>query len=364
MIASAMTAHAAASERDWLADRSQTVGASEIGQCARRVFFAKNEGDTQYGRARDQEHADRWGAKVRGTVYEAAWWVPALLRAYGERLCMAGDEQVTLADEYLSATPDGLLSGCGPDALAHLGVPDLGGDCVLLECKTADPRTRLDAAKPEHVFQVQVQLGLVRLLTPFRPAYAVISYTDTSFWDEVREFPVRFDEAVFATAHARARAIMTARAADEIRPEGIVAGGRECDLCPFTAACGRARAARVPDRVDALDEAAAVAVADLAARIRVGRAALADLERETRGLEQDLRDALAEAGSRHAEAGGFRVTWSAVKGRPAYDHKAIRAAAAAAGIDVEQFVTTGDPTDRLVIIEIPAPAGADAACAA
>ncbi|MBY0395317.1 MAG: hypothetical protein K2X91_02460, partial [Thermoleophilia bacterium] len=334
------------------------------GQCARRVFFANNEDDAVYGRARDGDHEDRWGARVRGSVYEAAWWVPALRRAYGDRLLWVGDDQVTLADEYLSATPDGLLTGCAADALAHLGISDIGGDCLLLECKTADPRTRLDVAKPEHVYQVQVQLGLVRLLTPHRPGFTVISYTDTSFWDEVREFPVAFDPQVFATARERARAIMTARSADEIRPEGIVAGGRECDLCPFTTACGRARAARVPERADPLDEETASAVADLAGRIRAGRAAVADLERETRALEQALRDAMAEVGSRRAEAGGFRVTWSAVKGRPAYDHKAIREAAAAAGVDIERFVTTGDPTDRLVIIEIPAPAGADAACAA
>ena len=111
----------------------------------------------------------------------------------------------------------------------------------MVECKTADPRTRLEQAKPEHVYQAQVQLGLLRELTPHRPNFALISYTDASFWDNVLEFVVAFDPAIFATARERARDIMLARSAAELSPEGWVAGGSECKYCPFTTACGRAR---------------------------------------------------------------------------------------------------------------------------
>ena len=55
-------------------------------------------------------------------------------------------------------------------------------------------------------------------------------------------------------------------------------------------------------------------------------------------------------GVRRVAADGVSVIWSAIKGRPAYDMPAIRAAAAAAGIDLAEFETTGAPTDRLVII--------------
>jgi hypothetical protein len=54
-----------------------------------------------------------------------------------------------------------------------------------------------------------------------------------------------------------------------------------------------------------------------------------------------------------------RVTWSNVNGRPAFDMKAIREAAAQAGIDLSQFENVGDPADRLTI-SIPAPASAAA----
>ena len=36
-----------------------------------------------------------------------------------------------------------------------------------------------------------------------------------------------------------------------------------------------------------------------------------------------------------------------MKGRPSFDVKALRAAAIAAGVDVAQFETIGEPTDRL-----------------
>jgi hypothetical protein len=46
---------------------------------------------------------------------------------------------------------------------------------------------------------------------------------------------------------------------------------------------------------------------------------------------------------------GVSVTWSSVKGRQSFDHKGIREAAAAAGVDLAQYETVGQPTDRLLI---------------
>ena len=43
------------------------------------------------------------------------------------------------------------------------------------------------------------------------------------------------------------------------------------------------------------------------------------------------------------------LAWTNVKGRESYDNKAIREAAAKAGVDVEQYQTVGEPTDRLTI---------------
>lgn len=336
MIREALEQFAAASAKTWQHDRSQTVGASEVGQCARRVFFLKNEDDVVYGARRNEDHEDGWGAKVRGTIYENHWWEPALRAAYGDSLLYAGADQRTFVSGYLSATPDGLL----------LKEPEP----VLLECKTADPRTNLAEAKPEHVYQVQVQMGLVRELTNHRPVKGIISYTDTSFWNEIKEFEVEFDPAVFAQAKARAAAIMTARGPDELKPEGYIAGGRECDLCPFSGACGKLRADRVPDgAADEVDPATVEQVAALAHQIKARKANADAAALETKQLEEELRDVLAGAGTRKVAGKDFSVSWAALKGRPSWDHKALREAAAAAGVDVDSFQTAGDPSDRLTI---------------
>lgn len=342
-------AHAAASARAFAHDRTQTVGASEVGQCLRKVWFSKNEIDPGMTIARDEGHSDGWGARVRGSVYEAAWWEPALRANLpaGASLHYAGDEQRTLVKDYLSATPDAVVTGLARDCLAHLDVPDIGSDCLVVECKTADPRTRLSAAKPEHVFQVHVQMGLIRDTTNFRPSWALITYADTSFWDELLEFPIRFDEAVYREALNRAARAMTAGSVNDVRPEGWIAGGRECDYCPFTGACGRSRAERVPVESKAPDNAG-----DIATKARLARILKCEGEERiarAREKEQEVRDLMAAAGTRTLDCDGVKITWSAVKGRPSFDMKGLRAAAEAAGVDVEALSTVGDPTDRLTI---------------
>lgn len=349
MIAVALNAYAATTQRQFIQDRSQTVGASEVGRCARQTFFSKNEGDADYGRGRDAGHVDGWGARVRGSVFEDAWWAPAMKASYGERLLYAGSEQRTLVDGFLSATPDGLLIDQPADALAHLNVPDIESDCIAIECKSIDPRSRLDEAKPEHVFQVQVQLGLLRTLTNHRPMYGVISYTDASFWDAVHEFVVRFDPSVYAIAQGRARQIMTARGIEDVRPEGVIAGGRECELCAFTRACGQARADKVPKGVDAIDDLMAETIADLARQAREQKERGEALLDAARATEAEVREMLAAAGTRRLEHAGVRIQWSPVKGRQSWDNKGIREAAIAAGVDVAPFERTGDASDRLAI---------------
>jgi hypothetical protein len=331
-------------------DRAQTVGASEVGQCARRIFWLKNEGDPVLSAPRDSDYVDSWGARTRGSIYEAHYWEPALRAKYGADLLFAGANQRTFTSEFLSATPDGLLTNQPRDALAALGVPDIGeGRCFAVECKTADPRSSLEKAKTENVFQAQCQIGLVRELTEYRPEYALISYTCASFWDEVREFAIPFDQAVFANAKARARQIMTATSATELKPEGWIAGGRECAYCPFTQACGRKRS-DVPAKAKAEPDPQFVAeIADLAREAKTREAEAEAAELRFRETQHEIKERLRAKGFSRIVSDGISVLWSAVKGRQSFDNKAIREAAVAAGVDVSRFETVGDPTDRLVI---------------
>jgi hypothetical protein len=241
MLAEILAEHANATARVF-ADRTQTVGASECGQCARKIYWLKNEGDPVLGVPRDADYVDGWGARTLGSIFENCFWEPALRARYGDNLLFSGGAQQTFVSEFLSATPDGLLINQPRDALASLGIPDIGeSGCFGFECKTADPRSSLEKAKTENIFQAICQLGLIRELTEYKPEYVLISYTDASFWNEVREFPIAFDGPVFVNAKARARHIMTATSATDLKPEGWISGGRECAYCPFTQACGRKR---------------------------------------------------------------------------------------------------------------------------
>jgi hypothetical protein len=342
--------------------RENTVGASEIGQCARKIFFAKNEGDWLTGSSRDQDHVENWGATLRGRLFEDHVWVPALRTRYGDKLLFAGGDQRTLVYGPLSATPDGLIINLPTDALAHLGVPNIGGNAsVVVEAKTIDPRVALDQAKPEHVYQAIVQMGLLRELSQHRPEWAIISYANASFLDDVIEFPIEFDPATYANARARAAQIMTAKTPNELRPEGWVSGAAECSYCPFTTACGRMRHA-VPTKGTA-DPPDPQFVAELVDLAREAKSRRADMEAATaslREIEHEIRERLRSRGLRRIVGNGTSITWSAVKGRPSYDMLAIREAAKEAGVDITQFETAGDPTDRLTIRITQAPQSAAA----
>jgi len=343
MIIEALAEFATATARTFEA-REQTVGASDVGKCARQVFFTKNEGDPAYGVARNPDAPESWGARLRGTVFEQYVWTPALQKKFGERLLFAGEQQETFALGFLSATPDALIIGCDNDALAPFGVPDIGGDgSIILECKTIDPRPKL-----AHAYQAQVQLGLIHALTRYRPEYALVSYTDASFWDVVYEFPIRRDPEIFRTAQERAARILTVRVAAALAPEGWIAGGRECERCPFSVACGNMRAAVPTQPIAASPEFAAEIVA-LARDAKQREQELATAATAFRRAQHEIKERLQTSGVTRVVAGGVSVLWSAVKGRPSYDWPAIRDAAAAVGIDLTQYERTGDPSDRLVI---------------
>lgn len=334
-------AFVAATPKVWAHDRTTTVGASEVFQCQRKIAF------TKAGTAPDPDYQDRYGARIRGDLIEQHFWVPALRSQLpeGVRLLFAGGEQRTLVDGYLSATSDGLLVGVARDCLAHLGVADLGSDALVVECKSIDPRVSLKEAKAEHSGQTQVQMGLIRHSTPFRPQYALISYADASFLDTITEFAVRFDPSIYEAAWDRARRIMTAEDPASLPAEGKIAGGDECRHCAFKSRCADIHVAGIPRDTVPVGPNAMAALKDL-----VQQHEAADAEAETAGrrreaVKEQIRTLLRDLGTRKVQGDGFTVSWFPVKGRKSLDRKA----AERAGLDLTPFDREGDPSERLTI---------------
>jgi len=344
IISKALDKYARSASKTWSHDRLNTLGASEVGQCCRKMFWYKNEDDAKLKVLRDPEYVDTWGARMRGSVIEVAFWDPAMKAKFGERLLYSGKDQKTFVADFLSATPDGVVIGLTDEEAAEIGVDSR---CVTLECKTADPRTNLAEAKPVNLFQTQVQMGLIRDLTALKPTHSVLSYIDASFWNEVREFVVPFDAGVYETAKNRATLVMTATDLKDLPPEGWIAGGRECNYCPFTKPCGiERRNLPFQDVGPPVDEQFKAEMIDRARQYRAAEKDGEDAEMRLREMSVEIKNRLREKGVKKIPG---VLQWSPVKGRQSYDNKAIKQAAIDAGIDVEQFSTVGEPTDRLTI---------------
>lgn len=353
MIKEAVHDYAAKLNKVFAHDRSLTVGASEIGLCERRVFCTKD----QLRKAKlakktlppPIEMTGSWGASVRGTVMEEQFWVPAMRAKYGKRLAWIGRDQRTLALGNLSATPDGVLTGVRNE-LREFGIKTVKSGCVLLECKTIDPRVTLREAKAENRYQVQVQMGLVRECTEYKPDYAVISYVNASFWDEVEEYAESFDPKIFEAAKSRADKILSATRMDQLKPEGIISGGRECEYCPFTKECYKDVRDVPKYEVDPrmVDDQQWIEM------IKQQCDAVLELEEQKDTVEEaiaegklQIKDELKKANIRKIKG---VVSWSPIKGAARVDNAKFQAAALAAGIDVDDYRVVGEPTDRFQIL--------------
>lgn len=331
-------------KRNWgPGGRSTAIGASEVGACARRIWHLK------HATTPDAGYRESYGAMERGNLVET-FWVGAMRYAFGDKFKGAGAEQRRLRKGYIAATPDGILTELPRDFLKPYGVDDIGEDgSVLTEHKSFDPRKNLTDVQPEHRLQTIVQLGLVRRVTRRRPLYAVVWYTNASWLDDIRVFVVSYDDTEFNVLEQRAARIMTANAAADLPPEGYIAGGAECEHCPWAGQCNVERR-RVPITDNAeIDTDFAVEVAALA---RSAKAIEADIDRlgtELRVVHGDIKDRLRGRDVRRVEANGTKVNWSAVKGRAGWDNAGIRDAAEAAGVDIAAYATQGEPGDRLAI---------------
>ena len=323
--------------------REKLVGASEVGLCLRRIKFAKVVTMPPEG----------WGATQRGTNFEMNYWVPAMRKHYGKNLLYSGSQQRSLIHGQLRATPDGLLIHQKRNALKDLGVDDIGpsGE-IVLDCKTIDPRINLSTPKPEHEFQIQVQMALFNITTRHRPRYGVLSYVNASFFDDVVEFAVKYDPAVYEQARSRAAQVLKPKILPlDLPPEGWIAGGKECNWCPFAAPCQELRG-EVPDAVTTIgnfEQGLLDRIAVLAREERRLDATASGIEETQRKIQHEIKELLRVHGLNRIAHDGITVVWSPVKGRPSFDMPALRAAAAKLGLDIQTFETVGQPTDRLTI---------------
>jgi hypothetical protein len=320
-----------AAQPEKFGDRSGSVGASEIGACARKIAWLK-QGEKGVA-------VNGWGATHRGDIIEKHLWVPAMRHVYGANLRYAGAAQHTFVDGPLSATPDGLVINQKPDALKHLGIKDIKSDCFTVECKSIDPRVNIDEEKTINRIQVQVQMGMFRRFTKYKPQFAVLSYIDASWMDNVSEFVIKYDDALYEALKRRAERIMDKSVKQ--KPEGWIGGGWQCRYCEYLDKCNVDRR-QLPFAQKEIDPQKEAELVDLCRQINAISSKYDEVDTQKRELQEQLKERLREWKIREIK-GVFR--WQSIKGRASYDIEAMRKAK----INVDKYVREGEPSDRLTI---------------
>lgn len=332
-------AFSALNEKEWKYDRNLSLGASEVFTCERKTFFKKN------GYEADDEHEQDWGAARRGDVIENNVAVPAIeaILPKGAQLLYAGAEQTTLKKGRLSATPDGLVIDAPLDALAQLGILNCVTGEFVVEFKSFDPRASIKGAKPVHVGQTQVQMGLIHELTEYRPEYAVIIYFNASILSDIRCFIVERDPEVFKAAKARAVRVYAAKEPTELLPEGKING--DCRLCEFTEECAVAQGDTAPKEKRDVDTDVQERLATLAQRQKAADAVVKEATNDKKVAEEEIKQILRDERTKGVGDETFSVSLTWCKGKTSLDTLSM----VADGIDLEAYQKEGSGYDRLTV---------------
>lgn len=353
------SAYVASNQKVWEHDRSQTVGASEVFGCHRHNFFKKRAPEL----AGVPEEVDpEWGHTERGNLIENEFVVPCLRAMFGEDNCfLMGEDQKTIVDGRLSATPDGVVVNLAQDALANYGVEDIGEiGMIATEVKSfggehaAPKKLKVHdnddpsivhiryEPKPRHKGQNIVQMGLLRRKTNYQPDYGAVLYSNPVNLKDVRVAPVKYDDAVYKVAKERAEAVFAPNAtAADFSAEGVLIN--ECQYCDFVDACNAVEMERFPDRVVPLaeiDPHQTKELEDLARKVAKMRKEYSQLEKDKKVEEAKLKDMMFDIGTTRFSNNGVSASVSKCAGRKSIDKDRLEEEF---DINLEDFQKEGNP---------------------
>lgn len=333
-------------------NRDLTIGASEVGQCARKVFYQKR------GVTPDPEFEQDWGAAERGNAIEF-WQVGKLTAALQAQapwidLIWARDDgspngQQTLVRGSQSATPDGLFVSQDPAKPIFLPVYhddgsvtyEAAGSCVYFECKSIDPRAyeHLRKAKSAHNLQGVQGMDLVRSLSQHRPDKAVIVYVNASFATQQKQWNIAFDQKIADGLKSRCDDLMFGSYSMDKPPtaEAKFEGGGECDYCPFKRTCIAHECGRVPTDIRPVAPEVEAKLRKLAVARLAAKEAEDTAINARKALDQEVLDLLAQHDTKKV-AGAWGYTSAFTKSSPP---TLDRAAMTADGIDLTKYEKPG-----------------------
>jgi hypothetical protein len=349
--------YVASTQKTWKHDRRTSVGASEAFGCIRKTWLSKRGAEKGY--EKDKTYKEAWGAMRRGDLIENYHVVPAVeagLARRGLTLILAGTGQDTILDGNTSATLDGLIidptgAKLPRDFLAYYGIPDIDEDSVVLEMKSFDPRINITEEKAIHRGQTQMQMGLIRETTEYKPRYAVVLYVNASWLDDIRPYVVEFDDNVYNIGRERNEKVFSIDDPAKFGAEGKLDG--MCDYCPFTQACAKISTERVPasrkalgkKEVDAQDQSLVTELDSVVADIAALKKEKKDVERRLEEANENARQILIESNESRAVGNGWKVSYTTVAGRKTLSaDKLIEA-----GLNPHDYMEQGAGYEKLTV---------------
>ena len=347
----------ASNQKTWSHDRSKSIGASEAFGCMRKSWFGKR--GKGFGFVRDPEYKDSWGAVRRGDIIENYQVVPAVrsgLTRRGLDLIMEGADQETIVDGLVSATLDGLIidptgAMLPKDFLAYYGIESIDEDSIVLEMKSFDPRINIIEPKAIHEGQTQMQMGLIRDTSKYKPNFAVVIYVNASWLDDMRIYVVPFDESVYQVGRLRAEKVFTTDDPAMLMAEGKLDG--MCAYCPFKRSCDEVSVGRVPEKRKALskkevDAQPSYLVQQLDSMVLAHRelkVAEKALKREVEESNEAIRQTLIRSNQSRAVGSNWKVSYTTIAGRKTLSKEKIEEA----GLDPDDFMNEGSGYEKLTV---------------
>lgn len=310
---------------DTYLDRNAVLTASENLRCLRELKFNKTM----------PRESEKWGMAERGHAVEA-WVVEQLRRAHLPILLAGTDQRSFLHDESgLSGTPDGLVW--------------VDGKAILVEFKSVDPRTNLEAMtapKPQHAAQVQQNMWLLNMHD--QPVEeAAILYVDASDFQRHKQFNVAYDGGDTARRAEIRAAILFDTDVMELPAEGLSNGG--CTYCAFKEECsaiqvakGEARKADKP----AMPVFAPRGITESVREYGSIKEQIKALEARADDLAATIKEYATGENQMEFDTAAYSVKVTEVAGRKTLDTKAYEKAT---GVSADGFYKVGKPSVRLEV---------------
>lgn len=339
-------------QKEWGHDRSKSLGSSSAFGCIRKAWYDKH--DTE----KDEDYEESWGAMERGNTMEDHWFVPVMMHGIRKffptaKIYGMGANQTTLIDGLLSSTPDGFVTHLPRNCLEHMGIPDIG-QCpgcpegygsLLTEAKSIDPRVNLSEEKGVHHGQTQIQMGLVRAKTPFKPNYAVIIYTNASWYDQNDTYAVAFDPQMYLEAQNRAEEVFGHDEPLDLLPEGRITG--DCKYCPYQNTCYEGSKGRAPkdDLSDGLEAETREEIEKIAREVAELAAEKKAAEKTHKEASERLKLALEKSGSKRAFGDDWKASYTFIGGKRTLSKNLMTEA----GLDPEDFMEEGRGYSKITV---------------